>query len=70
MADTVTVRIPTALRPQVDNHESLDLAGTKIILTIQRADRIIVMDAGKVVADGPREQVVEALRKGQVGRAN
>lgn len=27
MPDTVTVRIPTALRPQVDNHESLDLAG-------------------------------------------
>ncbi|MGY4879030.1 type I secretion system permease/ATPase [Vreelandella aquamarina] len=32
-------------------------------------DRIIVMDGGKVVADGPREQVVEALRKGQIGRA-
>jgi ATP-binding cassette subfamily C protein LapB len=33
-------------------------------------DRIIVMDGGQVVADGPREQVVEALRKGQVGRAS
>lgn len=32
-------------------------------------DRIIVIDAGKVVADGPRDQVVEALRKGQIGRA-
>lgn len=33
-------------------------------------DRIIVMDAGKVVADGPRDSVVEALRKGQIGRAS
>lgn len=33
-------------------------------------DRIIVMDAGKVVADGPRDTVVEALRKGQIGRAS
>lgn len=33
-------------------------------------DRIVVIDAGKVVADGPRDSVVEALRKGQIGRAN
>nr|WP_281380736.1 type I secretion system permease/ATPase [Halomonas fontilapidosi] len=33
-------------------------------------DRILVIDAGKVVADGPRDKVVEALRKGQIGRAN
>ncbi|MGO2993142.1 MAG: type I secretion system permease/ATPase [Halomonadaceae bacterium] len=33
-------------------------------------DRIIVMDAGKVVADGPRDTVVEALRNGQIGRAS
>jgi ATP-binding cassette subfamily C protein LapB len=33
------------------------------------ADRIIVIDAGKVVADGPKAQVVEALRQGRIGRA-
>ncbi|MCS2609464.1 type I secretion system permease/ATPase [Halomonas dongshanensis] len=33
-------------------------------------DRIVVMDAGKVVADGPRDTVVEALRNGQIGRAS
>lgn len=32
-------------------------------------DRIVVIDAGKVVADGPKDQVVEALRNGQIGRA-
>ncbi|CAM3405248.1 Toxin RTX-I translocation ATP-binding protein [Halomonas lysinitropha] len=33
-------------------------------------ERIVVIDAGKVVADGPRDKVVEALRKGQIGRAS
>lgn len=33
-------------------------------------DRILVIDGGKVVADGPRDKVVEALRKGQIGRAS
>jgi len=32
-------------------------------------DRIIVIDGGRIVADGPKEQVVEALRQGKVGRA-
>lgn len=30
MADTVTVRIPTALRPQAGNNSSLDLTGASI----------------------------------------
>lgn len=32
-------------------------------------DRIIVVDSGKVVADGKKEQVIEALRTGRVGKA-
>jgi ATP-binding cassette subfamily C protein LapB len=32
-------------------------------------DRIIVIDSGKVVADGPKAQVVEALRQGRIGKA-
>jgi len=31
--------------------------------------RIIVVDAGRIVADGPTAQVVEALRQGRIGRA-
>lgn len=31
-------------------------------------DRLIVIDRGMVVADGPKEQIVEALRTGKVGR--
>lgn len=32
-------------------------------------DRIIVVDNGKIVADGAKEQVIEALRTGKVGKA-
>lgn len=32
-------------------------------------DRIIVMDAGRIVADGPKEQVITALRQGRIGKA-
>ena len=47
---------------------------TMVIVThrtslLDLADRIIVVDAGRVVADGPKKQVVEALRQGRIGRA-
>jgi ATP-binding cassette subfamily C protein LapB len=32
-------------------------------------DRIIVMDKGRIVADGPRQEVIEALQQGKVGKA-
>jgi ATP-binding cassette subfamily C protein LapB len=32
-------------------------------------ERIIVIDGGRIVADGPKAQVVEALRQGRIGRA-
>jgi ATP-binding cassette subfamily C protein LapB len=32
-------------------------------------DRIIVMDKGNIVADGPRQEVIEALQQGKVGKA-
>lgn len=47
---------------------------TMIIVThrstlMDLADRIIVMDDGKIVADGPRDKVVAALQSGQIARA-
>jgi ATP-binding cassette subfamily C protein LapB len=33
------------------------------------ADRIIVMDGGRIMADGPKEQVIAALRQGRIGKA-
>jgi ATP-binding cassette subfamily C protein LapB len=34
------------------------------------ADRLIVLDDGKIVADGPKEVVTEALQSGRIGRAS
>jgi ATP-binding cassette, subfamily C, bacterial LapB len=46
---------------------------TVVIIThrtslLDMVDRIIVTDNGRIVADGPRATVVEALRQGRVGR--
>ena len=32
-------------------------------------DRLLVLDNGRIVADGPKEAVIDALRKGRVGSA-
>jgi len=32
-------------------------------------DRLVVLDNGKVVADGPKDAVIDALRKGRIGAA-
>jgi ATP-binding cassette subfamily C protein LapB len=54
----------------------MDAAVGKTVLLITHrstlfdmANRIIVIDSGRVVADGPKEQVVEALRAGKIGKA-
>jgi len=36
---------------------------------LEMVDRIIVVDNGKLVADGPRETVVQALQQGRIGKA-
>ena len=33
------------------------------------ADRIIVIDQGRILADGPKAEVVQALQQGKIGRA-
>ena len=47
---------------------------TMVIVThrsslIDLATRMIVVDDGRIVADGPREKVVQALQSGRIGRA-
>ena len=50
-------------------------AGKTLIVVTHRTslldlvERIIVIDGGKIVADGPKAQVVEALRQGRIGKA-
>jgi len=51
------------------------VAGKTVVLVSHRTslldlvERIIVMDAGRIVADGPKEQVIQALRQGRIGKA-
>jgi ATP-binding cassette subfamily C protein LapB len=51
------------------------MPGKTVILVSHRTslldlvDRIIVMDAGRIVADGPKDQVIQALRQGRIGKA-
>ena len=58
-------------------HHMRDYAHGKTLVVVthrtsllELVNRIIVIDAGKIVADGPKEQVVEALRQGRIGRAS
>jgi len=37
---------------------------------LELVDRLIVIDNGQIVADGPKAQVVEALQQGRIGRAH
>ncbi|MBO8093583.1 MAG: type I secretion system permease/ATPase [Prosthecochloris sp.] len=37
---------------------------------LELVDRIIILDAGRVVADGPKEKVLEALKQGKVKRGD
>jgi ATP-binding cassette subfamily C protein LapB len=50
--------------------------GTKTLLLVTHrasmlslVERLIVLDNGHVVADGPKAAVIEALRKGKIGPA-
>jgi ATP-binding cassette subfamily C protein LapB len=54
--------------------EELIKGRTWIVVThrnslLEMVDRIIVIDNGKLVADGPRETVVQALQQGRIGKA-
>jgi ATP-binding cassette subfamily C protein LapB len=50
-------------------------ARTMVLIThrtslLQLVDRLIVLDNGRLVADGPKQQVLDALAKGQLKRAS
>lgn len=55
--------------------EKYSVGKTMLIIThrtslLSLADRIIVIDSGKIVADGAKDAVMEALRQGRIGGAN
>ena len=60
----------------VKNHLAEYIKGrTWLVVThrnslLSMVDRIIVIDNGKLVADGPRDSVMQALQQGQIGKAS
>ncbi|MFT5084418.1 MAG: ATP-binding cassette subfamily C protein LapB [Lentisphaeria bacterium] len=46
------------------------LLATHRTSVLSMVDRIIVIDGGRIVADGPRDNVAEALREGRIGKAS
>lgn len=75
LLDEVTGSMDHASESAILQHlAEFSVGKTMIVVThhtslLKLVERIIVLDAGRVVADGPRDQVVEALRKGRIGRA-
>lgn len=62
-------------RAIIENLKAYMEGRTLIVVThrnslLALADRILVIDAGKVVADGQRDAVISALREGKIGRAD
>ncbi len=61
---------------QLKQHlKSLTTHKTMMVVThrnslLDLATRIVVIDDGKVVADGPRDQIIHALQNGVIGRAS
>ncbi|NWN91630.1 type I secretion system permease/ATPase [Marinobacter adhaerens] len=81
MADSSIMLLdePTsAMDSMLENHVSKGLGqlsqGKTLLLVTHRTslldmvDRLIVMDAGKIVADGPKQEVLKALQEGRVQR--
>jgi ATP-binding cassette subfamily C protein LapB len=52
-----------------------EATGKTLILISHRSslfdlvDRIIVIDNGRIMADGPKNDIIEALRAGKIGKA-
>lgn len=60
--------VNTQLRTKAEGKTILISTHRTSVLSL--VDRIIVVDNGQIVADGPREKVAEALREGRIGKAS
>jgi ATP-binding cassette subfamily C protein LapB len=75
LLDEPTGSMDHASEEAIKNRLRAAAAGKTMIVITHRTslldlvDRIIVLDAGKIVADGPKDQVIKALRQGRIGRA-
>lgn len=64
MDNTTEARMKRRLGEIIHNKTLILITHKSSMLDL--VDRIIVMDNGRMVADGPKEQVFEALRQGRL----
>jgi ATP-binding cassette, subfamily C, bacterial LapB len=75
LLDEPTSAMDHSSEDNVKKRLAASCTGKTVILITHRstmfdlAKRIIVVDAGRIVADGPKDQVIEALRTGKVTKA-
>ncbi|MCB1833434.1 MAG: ATP-binding cassette domain-containing protein, partial [Geminicoccaceae bacterium] len=73
--DEPTSAMDNGSENRLKNRLGAELAGRTLIIVTHRAsllslvDRVIVLDNGKIAADGPRDQVLKALAGGQIKSA-
>lgn len=64
MDNTSEDLIKKALAPVISNKTLLMVTHRASLLSL--VDRLIIVDNGKIIADGPKESVMNALKKGQI----
>lgn len=64
MDNTSEDLIKKALIPVISNKTLLMVTHRASLLTL--VDRLIIVDNGRIIADGPKESVMSALKKGQI----
>jgi ATP-binding cassette subfamily C protein LapB len=75
LLDEPTSAMDHSTEDAVKNRLMQAAVGKTVVLITHRstlfdmANRIIVVDSGRIVADGPKEQVIEALRAGKIAKA-
>lgn len=72
LLDEPTSHMDNSSEAQFKNRLQQATSGKTVVLVTHRSsmlslvDRLIIMDSGRVVADGPKDEVLDALKKGQV----
>lgn len=75
LLDEPTSAMDHSSEENVKKRMAVSSQGKTVVLITHRStmfdlvNRIIVVDTGRVVADGPKDQVIEALRTGKVAKA-
>ena len=67
--DTTTEAIFKSRLKQFAHNKTM-LVVTHRSSLLELVDRVLVLDGGRLVADGPKEKVLDALRKGRIRRVD